>query len=340
LPGRLVGYAALCWAASSGRLCAQAPDAASAQAAPIDGAAVAAAVDASSAEYRSLVERALEEYALGNWAEAYGFFVRAHALEPNARTERGMGACAFALKQYVLAVQHLRRALADARKPLDAEQRGEATSIVARAEAFVARLQLVLEPSDARVEVDSRAPTFDETGKLLLDRGMHQISAARDGYVPERRGVEVHPGDLLRLELRLARLAPSAPAAPTAAAARATPHSPPTAARLRPWVWTFAIASGVLGGTGVILHVVGNAGVAAVKSACPPQACSEQEIERRIDAEQLETLQLGSAGAFVLAGVSAATAVVLFVVDDAGRHEPSAVSLGLGPTGLRVAGGF
>jgi hypothetical protein len=41
-----------------------------------------------------------------------------------------------------------------------------------------------------------------------------------------------------------------------------------------------------------------------------------------------------------LAGVSAATAVVLFVVDDAGRHEPSAVSLGLGPTGLRVAGGF
>ena len=51
-------------------------------------------------EYQRLVRQAIAEYAEHNFAEARALFARAHALEPNARTLRGLGMTAFELRSY------------------------------------------------------------------------------------------------------------------------------------------------------------------------------------------------------------------------------------------------
>jgi hypothetical protein len=76
---------------------------------------------ADSAEYRELIRKALEEYELGNWAEAKLFFSDAHRLFPNARTLRGLGLVAYSLRDYVSATDQLVQSLSSNVRPLTKE---------------------------------------------------------------------------------------------------------------------------------------------------------------------------------------------------------------------------
>src|SRR5215510_11512113 len=78
-------------------------------------------LQAQSSEFDSLIGEAVREFAAENFVEARSLFERAHALEPNARTLRALGLCAFELKQYTQAASELDAALKDLRKPLTPE---------------------------------------------------------------------------------------------------------------------------------------------------------------------------------------------------------------------------
>ena len=84
----------------------------------------------SSPEYRSAIEEALSEFEAGRYEEARVLFLRAHAIEPNARTLRGIGNCAFEVSDYVAAIVAFEEALASDRRPLDARMRQQTEQLV------------------------------------------------------------------------------------------------------------------------------------------------------------------------------------------------------------------
>src|SRR5690349_9454730 len=89
------------------------------------------------AAYKELVEQALSEFKHKNWPEARVLFMRAHELNPNARTLRGMGIVSFEMRDYLNAVINLKAALEDKRQPLTEAQRKECDSLLTRARTYV-----------------------------------------------------------------------------------------------------------------------------------------------------------------------------------------------------------
>ena len=57
--------------------------------------------------YRRLIKEGLAEYEARHFDEARSLFQRAHDLNPNARTHRGIGMASFELRDYVSAVHNL-----------------------------------------------------------------------------------------------------------------------------------------------------------------------------------------------------------------------------------------
>lgn len=130
------------------------------------------------ASYEDALEHAAQAYSLGHYTEARFFYARAHALQPNARTLRGLGLTCYASQSYVEAIAYFKQALA---APLGEELHEELTQRLAQAEQLVTRVHLTLEPSDAELEVDHEARALTD-GVLLLDPGTHQLSASAAGH--------------------------------------------------------------------------------------------------------------------------------------------------------------
>src|SRR5688500_9579869 len=53
--------------------------------------------------YAEAIGEAIEHYSAHRWPEAQAAFARAHALQPSARTYRGLGLAAFYLQEFVFA---------------------------------------------------------------------------------------------------------------------------------------------------------------------------------------------------------------------------------------------
>ena len=133
-----------------------------------------------SPEYLRTVTEAIAEYRLGNWSEAEALFRRAHELNPNARTLRGMGLAAYENRTYVRAVTLLREALEDNRQALSSKQRTEVEQTIERASRFVARYEVSLDPDFATLQVAGNPATLDPSGELWLDRHRREsLSSAR-----------------------------------------------------------------------------------------------------------------------------------------------------------------
>jgi hypothetical protein len=284
-----------------------------------------------SSQYLALVDAALDEFSRGNWTEAYALFVQAHALEPSARTLRGLAACAFEARQYLRAIEFMRAALVDPRKPLSPEQRHEAERLIERARVFVARLTVAIEPSGARVELATPAQR-DDQDRVLLDPGVHQITFSHPNYLTETRTVSVNPGDTLHLSLQLVRAsehddsdATPQPLPSTQPARRAST----TDVDLRTWAWITAAASVAFAGAGATFFMLGKDAVDDVEGACPPGACSRAQIDRLIERESLVELQAGSILGFALAGAGAIASTILFA-----SSVESADGAGTSPTAL------
>jgi tetratricopeptide (TPR) repeat protein len=157
--------------------------------------------------YDALVQKGIGEYERGNWLEAKVFFERAHALQPSARTLRSLGMTAYELRSYVEASGYLEAALASRDRPLTDSMRVQVENVLREAKAFSARLQVALEPNDARLRVDGQEPTRDNTGRLLLDAGEHELSASAPGFQSTSQRWTARPGANAELVLHLRRIA-------------------------------------------------------------------------------------------------------------------------------------
>lgn len=162
-------------------------------------ASLALPASAQSAEYQEVIAEAVAENAAGRYPEALALFRRAHALNPNARTLRAMGAVSYEVRQYVDSVRWLEAALIDQRQPLTDDQRSEVQGVLERAYRFVGRYEVQVEHGNAaQLTVDGQAADTP----LILAIGEHRI-AARDGGREAAEIVRVVGGEneILRLAL-------------------------------------------------------------------------------------------------------------------------------------------
>lgn len=155
------------------------------------------------ADYRRLVGDAVGEFEEANWPEARALFERAHDLYPNARTLRGIGMCAFEMRDYQDAVENLLFALEDTRRPLTPEQRRATEDLAERAMGFIGRFALTLEPPEAQLTVDDAVVSPNRRGELILAVGEHELVVRAAGFETLHRRIDVHGGESEDLALVL-----------------------------------------------------------------------------------------------------------------------------------------
>jgi tetratricopeptide (TPR) repeat protein len=165
----------------------------------------APAAERESSEYRELVDEAVREYQLRNFAEARTLFARAHALSPSARTLRGLGASEFELRNYGDSVAYLEQALASTERPLEGELRQRTERLLERGRGFVGRVLLTVTPSSVTLSVDGM--TVEPSPQVLLGVGEHVLEFNAPTYRPEQRRLRVNGGDTISVRVELSQLA-------------------------------------------------------------------------------------------------------------------------------------
>ncbi|MET0386021.1 MAG: tetratricopeptide repeat protein [Polyangiales bacterium] len=158
--------------------------------------------------YRQLIRKALDEYGLGNWAEAKVYFREAHAIWANARTFRGLGMTCYESRNYVEAISMLEQALANKEQPLTPKMAEEARAIVEQARHFVSVLELT--PPQATVVINGKKAERNSSGEIVLDPGVHQLQAQADGYETLYTSVTADGGNRLYLRMSQERSAAAA----------------------------------------------------------------------------------------------------------------------------------
>lgn len=205
------------------------------------------------ANYRPLIDEALREFEAQNFEEARSLFLRAHALYPNARSERALGLAEFELRNYVASVEHLELALSSSVKQLTPELRRQTEGLLTRAFGFIARIQLHLTPSSARFFVDGQPVLLRAGQPLRLGIGSHTLEARAPGLAAEAQSMDVAGGEELTLSFVLTTATePSHQhASASSATGAARPDGPRRPLYKSPWLWTGVglVLAGVIGGT-------------------------------------------------------------------------------------------
>ena len=295
-----------------------------------------------SPEYKEAIRKVLQEYELGNWAEAKVFFSDAHALFPNARTLRGLALTSYALRDYVQAISYFEQSLANQVQPLSQQLQDGAREYLQQAKRFVARVTLRVEPGSAAIRIDDVAVKPASDGSVQLNPGQHELVATAPGYEPLTRRWNVEAG--ARSELSLTLKSQSADAQPLAAVPAAAVSGEPVQPVARdsaseggngagPWILVGVSGALAIGG-GVLLAVTAS-DISSVENAEKNTPWSEVE-------DAYERSPAYSAAGFAMLGVGVAGVAVglawAFWPDDKGDEQR--VALDLSPTGVGLHGRF
>jgi hypothetical protein len=300
-----------------------------------------------SAEYRQIVERAVDAHRAGRWQEARALLERAHALSPSARTSRALGMTLFELGDVVAAYRALSEALTDTRRPLSDEHRAQVAELRDRAAMQIGRITVAADAPAVDVDLDGRRAALEPDSILLVPAGAHEITVRAQGRAPFVAKVEIAGGEAQRLEARFEPLAPEKPVATPVSSAKPAvvpkPRSavatapPPRETKPRFWTWVAAGATGVFGATALGFGLAGKAEYTELQAQCAG-GCIHGDAANDPDLSTLRFYEGGTNVALALAGAAAATTVVLFFVEGGSREAKVAVAAG--PRGLSVTGRY
>jgi hypothetical protein len=311
--GAWIGYLVAC-AFAAGEVAAQAPAAEVAEA-------------SATPAYSEAINDAIGHYSAGRWREAQLAFARAHALQPSARTYRGLGLAAFYLDEFAAAREAFEQALADSRKPLPQAQRRELVDLLAACARETGRVELRVAPPSARVELDG---VVSERRVLFLGRGTYVLTLSAEGHVAERTTLTIAGGEERSLELSLAAVerqaaapavvAPAGPSDPVGEATaippdRAPPANASTAGGGRVFTWIAAAAVPVFASTAAAVWFTGKAERDAIEKDCLLDGCDMDETKRRSRNAGLDTYETWTNVSLAASGVALVAAAVLFVVE-------------------------
>ena len=312
----------------------------------------ATSAQAVQASYEPMIEEALQAYEAGRFAEARSMFKRAHALNPTARTLRGIGMCSFNLGDYVDAVFQLEQAVAETRKPLTEEQQARARDLVVLANARVGRFRLRLTPPEAVLLVDGNPATLLDATDLIVEAGNHEIEARAPGYVSAHSTLRVEGGDRTTLVFHLNRddyavaasqsLSPRPGLQGLQGLREPIPGAAPSRERSGAWVRPVGYVSLGLGAASLLGFAVTGALALAdenkLQDRCPNELCSEmyRSTVRRYDAMRvLATVTLVTGGVLTVLGTTLLIAAPSAHAAEHVRQAPIEPIIGLGSVGVR-----
>jgi hypothetical protein len=304
---------------------------------PAFGQDTSASESTEDAAYRATVKDALAEYDARHFEEARILFQRAHEIEPNARTSRGIGMASFELRDYVTAVHALSAALVDNRKPLSPEQREHAQTLLERSRLFVDVYIVEVSPPDARVIIDGHPAEREPDGTVLLGFGNHIVEVTTPGYVVRTFPVSVRGGEHKELIVNL-EPRPQAPPGlaeppPSPTTAQTPPTASTTAAPRSGAGWLLASAGaallGVAAGTDWIFE---SDQLASCRNPAEGERCSNESA--------LETRRNVAMGATLGAGAAAVTMAVIGMVTGAAAPTSASLSCVVVPSGVSCTRAF
>jgi tetratricopeptide (TPR) repeat protein len=258
-----------------------------------DGGAANAAPAPASAEYSRVIDEALEEYRLLHYEEARSLFERAHAIEPSARTLRGLGMVEFELRHYVRASELLEEALKSERRPLTPEQREAVERLLARTRLYISEYKLSVrpEPIQLSIEVDGKPVALAPDRRVVLEAGEHTLRIIAPNAEPTVLKLDAKGGAAQTLQVTLLLKH-------EAKAEKPAPHAPAPRARRSP-IGPALLASGA--SVGLLGGALGVTALLKADSAVEHSAAGDQAHRMAIAAD-------------VLISVGVATAVVGLVL--------------------------
>lgn len=283
--------------------------------------------------YDALVARAVDEYNRENWGEARLLFARAHELNPNARTFRGIGLCEYESKRYVQAIAALSAALASGERPLNAGQRREVQGALEHAREYVASVALRLPAGVRELEIDGEAVALPADGNLLLNPGPHRLVVARAGERSLLRELDAAVGARITLVFADEEPEPRAPAATSGPTAEPKRRAAGGSGLL--WTWVAGGATVALAG-GTIAF-----GALAVDEHDRyvdqrAQGMGADEARRAGRRDQL----IANAGIGVTAAAAVATLVLALIEGGQDARERASVHAAVGAGSLSVRARF
>lgn len=294
--------------------------------------------------YEVALDRALTAHAAGDDAQAWQAMQEAHALEPSARTLRGLGIIAQAQGRDVDAVVALQQALSSTARPLTPELRAAVDELLARVLSRLARLRLEIEPSDAAVLVDEREPVWSAERELLLRPGHHRVTVFAQARTTAL-DVELTAGAVESLRVVLAEpassAAPEAAAPPKAGAATRAAMRAPWSGAVRSSAWS---AAGALAVGGAALWLTAWRRFDGVAADCRAElagGCTEPQARERFDGAHVRPLSRAAAVTSALGGAMLIGALSLELSRTPARDVSStrgALRLAISPHGLALTG--
>jgi hypothetical protein len=301
--------------------------------------------ESGSSEYRVLIEQALSEFSHKNWPEARVLFRRAHELNPNARTLRGMGLVSYEMRDYVHAVLQLSAALDEKRQSLTDAQRKETEQLLSRSRTFVGAYALTLEPTKATVMLDGAPLVHDGAGRVLVPFGEHTLHASAPGYLDENTKLSVQGGEQSELHVVLHK-PPVVTAAAEPAEPPANPFGTPSAPEPRyeksgglRYSWIALGATAAFGAAAVGTWFAGQSKLDDLDGRCAELASTATPCTRGgVDTGSVKTLERTTNALLGLTGAALVTTVVLASFE--WPRERRTLALDVGPQRVSLHGSF
>ncbi len=153
------------------------------------------------AEARGLFEAGRAAFDQGRYPDALGYFDRAYQLSKRPQLLYNIGQVHDRLRHDEEALQAFQQYL---RQVPGAENRTEVEHrIDALRQAMFGTLHFTLTPSSAQVWIDGEAKTLDNTGRIQITTGSHEILVRAVGHSELRQRMNVRGGDMIELPITL-----------------------------------------------------------------------------------------------------------------------------------------
>ncbi len=293
-------------------------------------------------EYEVALTEALSAHARGDYGPARVFMERAHALDPSARTLRGLGIISFAQGRHLEAIGYFDAALKSPVKALPAELRAGVEELRSHCWGQLGRFRIQIDPAQAELLIDGEKPAFHAPDVIVLTPGQHLLAVDAADRARFAMPLQVAPGDDRMLQIVLA-----APAAPRVVERWLQPAVPEpersagTLLRRRRLLWS---GGGLLVGAGAVLYGTAFSRLRDLSARCEDMqggGCSNRRANSLYRQENV--LELGVAGG-VAAGMGLLTwaGAAVFEVRQAKRAKasPSRAKVRFSATTVAVEGSF
>lgn len=160
-------------------------------------------------DYQTTVRQAIQELSAGNPADARELFRKAHALQPSARTLRGIALTSFEIQDFAETRRAASASLESEVNPLTPAMQAEMNELIDRTASELAYIEFEVEQAGVMLFVDGKE-LEQTTSPHYVNPGEYRVEAELPGYQPYQATLQLGAGDTEQLRIALEPVVPEA----------------------------------------------------------------------------------------------------------------------------------